>query len=153
MNKEILQQFKEGKFSPLEIEVAKAIAFPCYPRQNAEWYSDLFGMQNKNSVIVLNVSNAESIAWCDEANREVGAPVLDVIPPSVSCEADAKSLDIATINYANWLEQVTRPDDWIIIGNMARALMVRLVPLLQSKGRKCMELVQDGKVFVSFREL
>lgn len=153
MNKEILQQFKEGKFSPLEIEVAKAVAFPSYPRQSSAWYSDLFGLQNKNAVIALNISNAESIAWCDEANKEVGAPVLDVLPPSVSYEADAKSLDIATINYANWIEQVTRPEDWIIIGNMARALMVRLVPLLQSKDRKCMELVQDGKVFISFREL
>lgn len=153
MNKEILQQYREGKFSPLEIEVAKAVAFPSYPRHSAEWYSDLFGLQNKNSVIALNISNAESIAWCDEANKTLGAPVLDVLPPSISFDADAKSIDVATINYADWVEQVTRPEDCVIIGNMARALMVRLVPLLQSKGRKCMELVQDGKVFVSFREL
>ena len=153
MNKEILQQFKEGKFSPLEIEVACATAFANYPRQEAEWYQKLFAAQSKP--IALYISTDEHNDWPEKAEECLKRPVVDVKPPTMELSASARALDIAVLHYANWLTSVTRAEDLVIIGyGVPRAILTRLVPLLEKEERKCDELViRNSKEFICFRSL
>ncbi len=151
MDKEILQRYKDGKFSPLEIEIACASAFAHYPRQGAEWYEKLFAAQSKP--MALYVSTDEHNDWPEKAEESLNRPIVDVRPPTMELSAGAESLDIAVLHYADWLMSVTRDEDIIIIGyGVPRAILTRLVPILEKKERRCAELVvRNDKEFICFR--
>lgn len=151
MDKDILQQYKEGKFSPLEIEIACANAFANYPRQEAEWYQKLFAVQSKP--IAIYVSTDEHNDWPEKAEETLNRPVIDVKPPTMELSAGAMSLDLAVLHYADWLTSITREEDLIVIGyGVPRAILTRLVPILERKERKCSEIVaRNGKEFICFR--
>lgn len=153
MDKEIRQKYQEGKFSPLEIEIACANAFTFYRRQDADWYEALFAAQSKP--MALYVSTDEHNDWPEKAEETLNRTVIDVKPPTMNLAAGAKSLDIAILSYADWLSSVTRQDDLIVLGyGIPRAILTRLVPVLEQKNRKCAELVaKNGSEFICFRRL
>lgn len=153
MDKEILQQYKEGKFSPLEIEVACANAFSSNPRQPAEWYGKLFEAQK--AAICLYISSDTHDDWPQKAEECLNKTVIDLHPPVMNLSASAKSLDMAMLYYADWLASITRPEDLIVLGwGIPRAIATRLVPQLEDRDRKCAELVvSNSKDFVCFRRL
>lgn len=150
MNKEIINKYKDGKFSPLDIEMAKAKAFCTRPTQDYIWFNEFCKAQAKAERVILNLS--ASTAWPNGAAEAIKGTVIDMTPPKIAPEADASDVDLAALSYADWLLQVTRPQDIIVIGrDVSRALCARILPILENNSRKCVELVTIGENFFSFR--
>lgn len=152
MNKEITKSYKEGKYSPLQIEMAKANSFNFYPTQDHAWFNMLCRAQAKSERVIINLTAGD--VWPSGAAEVIKGTVIDMIPPKVAPEASEKELDVACLSYADWIMQVARPQDIIVVGrDVSRALCSRILPILEENSRKCVELVKIGDSFFSFRRL
>jgi hypothetical protein len=152
MNKETIKNYKEGKFSPLQIEMAKANSFNAYPTQDYIWFDALCRAQAKSERVIINLTAGD--VWPSGASESIKGTIIDMAPPKVAVEADEKNLDIACLAYVDWIMQVARPQDIIVIGrDVSRALCSRILPILEENSRKCFELLRLGENFFSFRRL
>lgn len=152
MNKETIKSYKEGKFSPLQIEMAKANSFNFYPTQDHVWFNILCRAQAKSERVIINLTAGD--VWPSGATEAIKGTIVDMAPPKVAAEADGKNLDIACLSYVDWIMQVARPQDIIVVGrDVSRALCSRILPILEENSRKCFELVRIGESFYSFRSL
>lgn len=151
MNKETIKNYKEGKFSPLQIEMAKANAFNTHPTQDNVWF-DILCRAQKSERVIINLTAGD--VWPNGAAEAIKGRIIDMIPPKVAAQADETNLDIASLAYADWLMQVARPQDIIVVGrDVSRALCSRILPILEENSRSCAELVRIGDNFYSFRSL
>lgn len=152
MNKETIKNYKEGKFSPLQVEMAKANSFNSYPMQDNVWFNTLCRARAKSDRVIIDLTAGD--VWPSGAAEAIKGTIIDMIPPKIAPEADEKDLDIACLSYVDWIMQVARPQDIIIIGrDVPRALCSRILPILEENSRSCAELVRVGDNFYSFRSL